>query len=117
MLLLMASTCTAHTRAHITRTHTRRPVVVQGLSPPEYEAQKEAVADGICRRLEKLWPGLCDAIEFREVRVLVAELMLRGGIRACDVNTAQTHLRHRQSSSLPPGAGGHAAHAPALPVT
>lgn len=41
---------------------------VQGMSPVEYEAQKVAVADDICRRLEALWPGLCASIEFREVR-------------------------------------------------
>jgi hypothetical protein len=37
------------------------------MSPDEYEAKKEAVADEICARLEKLWPGLRAAIEFREV--------------------------------------------------
>lgn len=39
----------------------------QGMSPAEYEAQKVAVADDICRRLETLWPGLRASIEFREV--------------------------------------------------
>ena len=38
------------------------------MSPAEYEAQKEAIADEICARLETLWPGLRAAIEFREVR-------------------------------------------------
>ena len=41
---------------------------MQGMSPEEYEAQKERVADEICKRLEALWPGLRAAIEFREVR-------------------------------------------------
>lgn len=39
----------------------------QGLSPSDYEAQKEAVADEVCGRLEALWPGLRQAVEFREV--------------------------------------------------
>lgn len=38
------------------------------MSPAEYEAQKVAVADEICKRLEKIWPGISAAIEFREVR-------------------------------------------------
>lgn len=38
------------------------------MSPAEYEAQKVAVADDICKRLEILWPGLRASIEFREVR-------------------------------------------------
>lgn len=29
--------------------------------------KKEAVADALCERLEKLWPGLRAATEFREV--------------------------------------------------
>jgi hypothetical protein len=37
------------------------------MSVEEYEAQKEAVADQICKRLEALWPGLRQGIEFREV--------------------------------------------------
>jgi prolycopene isomerase len=37
------------------------------MSPVEYEAKKEAVADEICARLEALFPGLRAAIEFREV--------------------------------------------------
>jgi hypothetical protein len=41
---------------------------VQGMSPAEYEAQKVAVADDICMRLQTLWPGLRASIEFREVR-------------------------------------------------
>lgn len=40
---------------------------LQGLSPEEYEVKKEAVADALCERLEKLWPGLRAATEFREV--------------------------------------------------
>jgi prolycopene isomerase len=37
------------------------------MSPAEYEAKKEEVADEICARLEALFPGLRAAIEFREV--------------------------------------------------
>jgi hypothetical protein len=44
--------------------------VTQGMSPAEYEAQKVAVADDICKRLEAIWPGLSASIEFREVRGL-----------------------------------------------
>jgi len=43
------------------------PPAPQGLSPSDYEAQKEAVADEVCGRLEALWPGLRQAVEFREV--------------------------------------------------
>ena len=39
----------------------------QDLSPAEYEAEKERVADSICARLEAVFPGLRGAIEFREV--------------------------------------------------
>lgn len=40
----------------------------QGLSPTDYEAKKEAVADEIVRRLEStLFPGLKAATTFREV--------------------------------------------------
>ncbi|WIA41668.1 hypothetical protein OEZ86_009018 [Tetradesmus obliquus] len=39
----------------------------QGMSPAEYDAKKDAVADEICARLEKLFPGLRAGIEFREV--------------------------------------------------
>eukprot|EP00882_Tetradesmus_deserticola_P026547 GHRQ01029298.1.p1 GENE.GHRQ01029298.1~~GHRQ01029298.1.p1 ORF type:complete len:154 (+),score=59.63 GHRQ01029298.1:1186-1647(+) len=41
--------------------------LLQGMSPEQYEAQKEAVADEVCSRLEALFPGLTAAIEFREV--------------------------------------------------
>lgn len=52
-----------------TYTHTRaRSLHPQNLSPAEYEAEKERVADDICRRLEAIFPGLCAAIEYREVR-------------------------------------------------
>ena len=39
----------------------------QGLGPDEYEAAKEAAADALVARLERLWPGLSAATEFREV--------------------------------------------------
>ncbi|GBF98578.1 carotene isomerase [Raphidocelis subcapitata] len=38
----------------------------QDLTPAEYEAEKERVADSICARLEAVLPGLRGAIEFRE---------------------------------------------------
>jgi hypothetical protein len=40
----------------------------QDLSPAEYEAEKERVADAICARLDAVFPGLSAAVEFREVR-------------------------------------------------
>lgn len=40
----------------------------QNLSPEQYEAEKERVADELCARMEAVWPGLRGAIEFREVR-------------------------------------------------
>lgn len=40
----------------------------QGLSPEEYEAEKERVADEIVARLDAVIPGLAAAVEFREVR-------------------------------------------------
>lgn len=52
---------------------------LQGMSPDEYEAKKEQVADEICERLEALWPGLRAAIEFREV-CSFAWLHVPGGI-------------------------------------
>jgi phytoene dehydrogenase-like protein len=42
-------------------------MLLQGMSPAEYDAKKEEVADEICARLEALFPGLRAAIEFREV--------------------------------------------------
>ncbi|KXZ53863.1 hypothetical protein GPECTOR_6g781 [Gonium pectorale] len=39
----------------------------QGLSPAEYEATKEKVADEICARLEAILPGLRAGTTFREV--------------------------------------------------
>ena len=40
----------------------------QDLSPDEYERKKDEVADALCKRLEAVFPGLTDAITFREVR-------------------------------------------------
>ncbi len=37
------------------------------LSPEEYEQRKEQVADELCQRMEAVFPGLIEAIEFREV--------------------------------------------------
>jgi phytoene dehydrogenase-like protein len=42
----------------------------QGLEPAAYEAAKEAAADALVARLERLWPGLAAATEFREVRLI-----------------------------------------------
>ena len=38
-----------------------------GLSPSEYRQKKEADADRLIARLEKLWPGLSDRIELKEI--------------------------------------------------
>jgi len=45
------------------------------MTPAEYEAEKERVADSICERLEAVFPGLRGAIEFREVSAVAG---LRG---------------------------------------
>lgn len=65
---------------------------MQGLSPADYESQKERVADEICERLETLWPGLRAAIEFREVSCLIHSMHNR--YRACIQHSNQpiTHL-------------------------
>ncbi|GAX80222.1 hypothetical protein CEUSTIGMA_g7660.t1 [Chlamydomonas eustigma] len=39
----------------------------QGLSPEEYNMRKEEVADVLCRRMEAVFPGISEAITFREL--------------------------------------------------
>jgi prolycopene isomerase len=39
----------------------------QGLSPSQYQERKEAAADEIVTRLEKIFPGLLDALDYQEV--------------------------------------------------
>lgn len=39
----------------------------QGLSPSEYEAKKEAIAESMIQRLEAVFPGLSGALDYQEV--------------------------------------------------
>ncbi len=42
-------------------------VCVQGMDINAYETKKQAMADALIKRLDAVWPGLFESVEFREV--------------------------------------------------
>ncbi len=50
--------------------------MLQGLSPDEYERRKEQVSSEIIQRLESVFPGLGNAVTFKEVQSYVASAFL-----------------------------------------